>query len=571
MTDVSSVVKAGDIAKRVRFVTPETLAGEVVVRFKDTPDIHSFPVIRQGRPVGIISRNRLTAHRQSRTLWERRPVGQFMNAAPIVIPLDLPLDRVSHVIADLSREALFEGVIMVDADGLYAGVAGAFELFKAAVQVAEARNSDLSRLATRLAAETQKANAASSAKSDFLAIMSHEIRTPLNGVLGMAQALAMDSLTPVQSDKVNVILNSGETLTALLNDILDLSKIEAGKMEISAVDSDLSKSIARVRSLFDPVAAEKGVGLVVVREDAGPDRLSLDRVRLHQCLSNLVSNAVKFTRTGRVEIRWRISHGATADMRRVQVSVADTGIGMSDDVMARLFTSFTQADGSTTRQFGGTGLGLAITRKLARMMGGDVSVASRPGEGSTFTLTIEAPVARTLTSVASETPALHSESGGIAPGHAVRILLVDDNATNRQVVKLFLGGLLVEITEAENGVEALERLAEKTFDIVLLDVHMPVMDGCEAIRLIRASPHSWRDVPVIALTADAMEGDRERFVAMGMTDYLAKPIDRRVLLNKVHAATSLHDAGVAETRESDLAPAELDSSVLDDVLMAIGA
>jgi len=570
---VSSVVKAGDIAKRVRFVTPDTLAGEIVVRFKDAPELHSFPVVRHGRPVGMITRNRLHAHRQSRTLWERRPAGQFMNPLPIIIPRDLPLDRVSHVIADLSREALFEGVIMVDAEGNYVGVAGAFELFQAAVRVAEARNHELSTLATRLASETAKANAASSAKSDFLATMSHEIRTPLNGVLGMAQALAMDSLSQTQAEKVGVILHSGETLTALLNDILDLSKIEAGKMEISAVDSDLAKSMERVQRLFEPVATEKGIGLVVVREDFGPDRLSFDRVRMHQCLSNLVSNAVKFTRTGRVEMRWRIAAGSSADRRRVYVSVSDTGIGMSEETIARLFNSFMQADGSTTRQFGGTGLGLAITRKLARMMGGDVSVASRPGHGSTFTLTIEAPVGKAAAPPVPASQAPEDAASSISPGRAVRVLLVDDNATNRQVVKLFLGRLHVEITEAENGQLALDRLAEKTFDIVLLDVHMPVMDGCETIRRIRASSAPWRTVPVIALTADAMEGDRERFVAMGMTDYLAKPIDRRDLLNKVHAATARPAAqGSGDSDQVSLpADAEAQHAILDDILQAISA
>ncbi|MDP3493322.1 MAG: ATP-binding protein [Hyphomonadaceae bacterium] len=528
-------MKAGDIARRVSFVTPETLAGEIAVRFKNDAGVTTFPVVRAGKPVGLITRDRLNSMRKAGGLWERKPVAHFMNAAPIVICEDMALADVSQVIAPMSRESLFEGIVTVDAAGDYAGMAGAFELFRTAITVAEERNRDLSSLAARLAAETQKANDASRAKSEFLATMSHEIRTPLNGVLGMAQALGMDALSTDQRDKLNVILNSGETLTALLNDILDLSKIEAGKMEISAVDSNLKASLDRAVGLFEPIAREKGITLSVVREGGGPDWLSFDRVRVHQCVTNLISNAVKFTQSGRVDVRWSVAAAPKNTPHRVRVSVTDTGIGMNEQALTRLFNAFTQADGSTTRRFGGTGLGLAITRKLARLMSGDVHVSSAVGQGSTFTLTFEAPAAaRQLRPAPPEAEAGHMAE----PQRPVRILLVDDNATNRQVAKLFLARLQCEIVEAENGVEALERLHAQHFDVVLLDVHMPVMDGCEAIRRIRASDQPWRTLPVIALTADAMEGDRERFVAMGMTDYLAKPIDRRVLLNKIHEATA---------------------------------
>ena len=555
-------MKAGDIARRVSFVTPDTLAGEIAVRFKNDAGINTFPVVRAGKPVGLITRDRLNAMRKGGGLWERRPAAHFMNASPIVICEDMALADVSAVIAPMSRESLFEGIVTVNASGEYAGLAGAFELFRTAITVAEERNRDLSNLAERLAAETQKANDASRAKSEFLATMSHEIRTPLNGVLGMAQALAMDTLAADQRDKLNVILSSGETLTALLNDILDLSKIEAGKMEISAVDSNLKASLDRAVGLFDQVAREKGIALSIVREGGGPDWLGFDRVRVHQCVTNLISNAVKFTQSGRVDVRWSVAAAPKNAPHRVRVSVTDTGIGMNEQALTRLFNAFTQADGSTTRRFGGTGLGLAITRKLARLMGGDVHVSSAVGQGSTFTLTFEAPAAaRQLRPVPQQ-----AEAGPVAETQrAVRILLVDDNATNRQVAKLFLARLQCEIVEAENGAEALARLDEQSFDVVLLDVHMPVMDGCEAIRRIRASDKPWRTLPVIALTADAMEGDRERFVAMGMTDYLAKPIDRRLLLNKIHEATAR-----APEPEPVAAPQAATADIdLSDILSAI--
>jgi signal transduction histidine kinase/ActR/RegA family two-component response regulator len=525
-------MKAGDIARRVSFVAPDTLAGEIAVRFRNADGIDTFPVVRNGRPIGVITRARLNDLRKAGGLWERRPAALFMNASPIVVDRAMTLADVSRLIAPLSREALFEGIVMVDADGCYAGLAGAFELFRAAISVSEARNSELAQLADRFAAETDKANAASRAKSEFLAMMSHEIRTPLNGVLGMAQALAMDDLAAGQREKLDVILASGETLTALLNDILDLSKIEAGKLEITPVDSDIAAVLDRAVDLFAPRARERGLQLAITRDGDGPDWLKLDRVRVHQCLTNLVSNAVKFTGSGAISVRW--STQCTNGDCSVRIAVTDTGIGMDAEAMNRLFNAFTQADGSTTRRFGGTGLGLAITRRLARMMGGDVLVASEPGRGSTFTLTFTAQPA--LTRPRRTRPAPGETHA--APAGAVRILLVDDNATNRQVARLFLARLHAEITEAENGAEALARLAERPFDLVLLDVHMPVMDGCETIRRIRASDRPWRTLPVIALTADAMEGDRERFVAMGMTDYLAKPIDRRALLNAIHAATA---------------------------------
>ncbi|RYZ07887.1 MAG: response regulator [Alphaproteobacteria bacterium] len=559
-------MKAGDIARRVSFVTPETLAGEIALRFKNAADVDTFPVVRAGRPVGVITRERLTAMRKVGGLWERRPAAHFMNPSPIIVSENMALAEVSQVIAPISREALFEGIVTVDADGVYAGLAGAFELFRTAIAVAEQRNRDLTSIAARLAAETEKANAASSAKSDFLATMSHEIRTPLNGVLGMAQALAMDGLAADQREKLDVILSSGETLTALLNDILDLSKIEAGKMEISTVDSNLKASLDRAASLFEPVAREKGIVLSVVREGGGPDWLSFDRVRVHQCVTNLISNAVKFTQTGRVDVRWSIGASPEGKPHRVRVSVTDTGIGMTEEALTRLFTAFTQADGSTTRRFGGTGLGLAITRKLARLMGGDVHVSSAVRQGSTFTLTFEAPAARKRAPIQRATAEVTQAP---LPQRPVRILLVDDNATNRQVAKLFLARLQCEIVEAENGAEALQRLTEQSFDVVLLDVHMPVMDGCEAIRRIRASDQPWRILPVIALTADAMEGDRERFVAMGMTDYLAKPIDRRLLLNKIHEATSLATSpAVDEVVLATSAPDPDLSDILDLIEMS---
>jgi signal transduction histidine kinase/ActR/RegA family two-component response regulator len=385
----------------------------------------------------------------------------------------------------------------------------------------------------------RQAEAATIAKSNFLASMSHEIRTPLNGVLGMAQSLAAEVLTDAQRERVSVILDSGKTLTALLNDVLDLSKIEAGKMEISPVDGDLRLTVDRLRQLFLSRAVERGLQIELTIDPGLPSRLHFDPVRVRQCVGNLLSNAIKFTERGVVKIHVG-GEETLSGAWRVFVAVADTGIGMNETTRAKLFSTFTQADATITRRFGGTGLGLAITRQLARLMGGDVSVESEQGEGSTFELTFIASPA-----VSDAEPA----NGGVVAGEieraneaelrrirGLKVLLVDDNAVNRQVVKLFMAQLAPKFVEATNGREALDRLIDERFDIVLLDVHMPVMDGKEAIRQIRARPEEWSNVPVIALTADAMSGDREKYLGLGMTDYVSKPIDQRELSAKLSAA-----------------------------------
>jgi len=394
------------------------------------------------------------------------------------------------------------------------------------------------------------AEVAGAAKANFIASMSHEIRTPLNGVLGMAQSLSADDLNADQREKVDIILDSGTTLTALLNDVLDMSKIDAGKMEIAPIDGDLRSPIMRVVQLFQPSADDKGITLSVSIDPTIPERINFDPVRVRQCLGNLLSNAIKFT-----------SHGGTAEVRitaasqaaggtLVTMTITDTGIGMARDTIDKLFSAFSQADGSISRRFGGSGLGLAISRRLAQAMGGDIQVQSEFGIGSSFSMTFLAANASPLLS-AAKSPEIGQLVRSASPGalNGSHILLVDDNAVNRQVVKLFLKPHDVRITEAANGQEALDALAKATFDIVLLDVHMPVMDGVETIKAIRASKEPWSGIPTIALTADAMSGDRERYIAMGMTDYLAKPIDQSELVGKLMIMMAQGRAGIAAIQD----------------------
>jgi signal transduction histidine kinase/ActR/RegA family two-component response regulator len=377
---------------------------------------------------------------------------------------------------------------------------------------------------------------ASEAKSAFLANMSHEIRTPLNGVLGMAQVLQGTGLDEMQTECVTTIIESGKALTTVLNDVLDLSKIEAGKFQITPAEVEVHDILKRTYRLWKPRAEEKNLELSLSLDFELPERLVFDGVRVQQCVSNLVSNAIKFTESGRIEIGVRPRNGPDGDM--VEIIVRDTGPGMDAETLGRLFKPFAQADETISRKHGGTGLGLSITRRLAELMGGSASATSEVGRGSTFRITFRT----TPVKAAAAPPAPANANAPAASPDDVRetirlsklhVLLTDDQPINRQVVRFFLRPFNMNITEAANGQEALDALGRETFDLVLLDMHMPVMDGPTTIANIRASGKPWAEIPVLALTADAMSGDRERYLAMGMSGYLSKPLAERDLLTEI--------------------------------------
>ncbi|MDP3738243.1 MAG: ATP-binding protein [Hyphomonadaceae bacterium] len=391
---------------------------------------------------------------------------------------------------------------------------------------------------------------ASNAKSAFLANMSHEIRTPLNGILGMAQVLEMSALSDDQREQVATILDSGRNLMSLLNDVLDLSKIEAGKIAIIGADTDLTHTLRRLYRLWKPKAEESGLEFYLSLDADLPQVLNFDAVRVRQCVSNLVSNAIKFTHRGRVEV-FVTAKKHPDGQYLVRVRVSDTGVGMDQETMDRLFSPFVQADDSTSRRYGGTGLGLSICRRLAELMGGEASVKSEIGRGSEFTLTFLAGEAAPQHRVVHEGVSMsEDESRSTLKTQNLRLLLVDDHPINRQVASLFLRPFNMRVVEATNGKEALEALRREHFDLVLLDVHMPVMDGVETIATIRASAEPFADIPVVALTADAMSGDKERYLGMGMDGYLAKPIAERDLITEITRVRSLSAGQLASNRAS---------------------
>ncbi len=380
--------------------------------------------------------------------------------------------------------------------------------------------------------------AASQAKGLFLATMSHELRTPLNGIIGFLKHLGKTRLDDQQKDYFHSIDLSARLLLSVINDVLDFSKIEAGKLSIESIAIELREFCDEVILLFAVSAEDKGLELVCVIDKRLPNSLMGDPVRLTQVLANLLSNAIKFTAKGKVLLEVRLV-GETDSNVSLEIRVTDSGIGISQEALSRLFQPFTQADASTTRKHGGTGLGLVIAKKIVEMMGGSIVIESKVGQGTCFTVHLDmlkqhpgnqqekisnvSPIEKTSVSVV------------LTPLKGKRVLIVDDNSINRKLAQLLVTELGGEFDFAEDGVQAVDAFTRKEFDLILMDVNMPVMDGLEACARIRAlEESSSRQTLIIALTANAMPGDKERFINCGMDDYLSKPIDEKALFKVLH-------------------------------------
>ncbi|WP_297512931.1 ATP-binding protein [uncultured Caulobacter sp.] len=384
------------------------------------------------------------------------------------------------------------------------------------------------RMAEAMAlAQTREAEAASAnaAKTAFLATMSHEIRTPLNGIMGMAQVMEGDALSPPQRERLQVVRQSGAALTVILNDVLDLARIEAGQLELRPEPFDLRELLTGCGQTFAALAEGKGLTHDLAINPAAEGAYLGDVGRLRQILLNLLSNAVKFTEAGGVSIAARYEHD------RLELTVADTGPGVAPEEQERLFARFVLLDDIATRRQGGAGLGLAICRELARAMGGDITVRSRPGEGSAFTVSLPLPRVETAAPAAAPPPP------SVAP--ALRVLAAEDNPTNQLVLRLVLQQAGVEPTIVDDGAQAVEAWRRGDWDVVLMDIHMPVMDGLAALKEIRRleAEEQRPRTTVIALTANAMRHQVEALLAAGMDGHVGKPIDVAELLQALERAT----------------------------------
>ncbi len=372
-----------------------------------------------------------------------------------------------------------------------------------------------------------RAEDALKSRSAFLATISHEIRTPMNGVLGMAQLLKRTQLDHDQHERLDRLMRSGKTMMGLLNDLLDLSKIEAGKLDLEPVSINVREMLYDLESIFGAVANEKDVHLNLVIDEHLPARVMGDEVRIRQIVTNLLSNAIKFTKQGAVTLSASDNEAFAVAKGHVALSlvVQDSGIGMTDEALEKIFDPFSQAEQSTTRKFGGTGLGLAIVKELIHMMGGEVEVFSKVGEGSTFVVILPLPISHVEPEAANDLVDGQLESHT----HSLNILVAEDNTTNAQLITWMLEDWGHKVHVADNGKLAIDALEQDNYDLILMDHHMPEMDGMEATRRIRSMAGPKGSIPIIGCTADAYADNKAALIEVGQNDIVTKPIEEKQL------------------------------------------
>ena len=527
------MARIGDFASAAAPIGPNTPGAEVFDRFQDEPDTLVIAVVDdEDRPVGLIERNAFTlkmAAEFGRALYARRPAATFMNASPRILEADADAESLFQSVDAANLGALLNGFI-VAADGRYVGVGAGVHLLRAGSAIHQRRAEAMSALARDLSRAEAEARASSRAKSEFLAVMSHEIRTPLNGVLGVAALMERELTQDAMRPYVRTILDSGESLLRLLTDALDMSRAEAGLMNFETAPVRLEGLAADLRALWSPRAQERGLTLEVSCDTAGHDWVLADEMRLKQLFNNLIGNALKFTLAGGVAVH--IASGGRDGQVSVAATVDDSGPGVPDEVAAAIFQPFNT--GHAGREGAGAGLGLAICRQIVERMAGRLAVERSPQGGARFRLDLSLDCAG---------PEVREQAAKMAeptPHDTLHVLVVDDNATNRFVAARVLELFGCTSDVAENGAEAVEQVQLARYDLVLMDIKMPVMDGIAASRAIRALAGPVAAVPILALTANADPRDEADYLAAGMDGVAQKPIQPDRLLDAIRRVMT-HD------------------------------
>ena len=525
------MARIGDHIEASLPVLADTYGSVVFDRFQSEPNTLAIAVVDdEHRPLGLVERNAFClqmAAEFGRALYARRPISALMDCEPLLVEADAGAETFFRTIDAAELGALLRGFIVVS-DGRYVGVGTALQVLQAGSALYRRRAEEMSELARDLAAAEAEAQASSRAKSEFLAVMSHEIRTPLNGVLGVAGLLDRKLEQPELRPYVQTILESGQSLLRLLTDALDMSRASAGMQGLLEAPFDIGALGADVDALWRPRADEKGLDLRINCDSSAQAWVVVDAMRLKQLLNNLIGNALKFTQSGEVVVTLATRRDRAGGPIRLEATVDDSGPGIPPQAAATIFEPFNT--GNAGREGAGAGLGLAICRQIVEQMGGTITVSTSPCQGARFHFSLPVASAQAPTRVAE--PAIAAPT----PHETLHVLVVDDNATNR-----FVAGKLLEMfgctfESAEDGAQAVEAVSARPFDLVLMDIKMPVMDGIAATRAIRNLPGPQSALPIVALTANAEEGDEAIYIAAGMNGVAQKPIQPDVLLNAIRSA-----------------------------------
>ena len=517
------------LTERAEPVLPTTSAAEIFARFQREPDTLVIPVVENDRPVGLIERNAFLlkiAGPFGHALYANRPVSHVMDPEPAVVDAGVRIDAFCDIMIKSGPGALMRGFV-VTRGGRYRGVGTAVSLLQAVNAQQRSQNAELAEQSRALTDSRTQALASARAKSQFLAIMSHELRTPMNGVLAVAELLRRQPLNAAAQAHVQTIVDSSETLLRILQDALDLSRAEAGELELNPVPTPLRALVDDIEQIWAPRASQDAVRLMVGYEGDTELCADIDGVRLKQVFNNLIGNALKFARNGVVEAS--LKAWTDKGQVRMEARVRDDGPGVDADRVDAIFEPFVHGSGPD-----GAGLGLSICRQIIDRMDGRIWAENNAGRGATFAFDVCAPLSAPVENEATNVSALADLELQSNP----HILIVDDNATNRVVAQALCEMFGCSSETAEDGVEALEAVQARPFDLILMDIKMPRMDGVQATQAIRALTGPERNIPIVALTANADPDDAKHYLSIGMAAVVEKPIKPERLRMAMNAALS---------------------------------